>query len=85
MNEVMNKYQVGEITSGFGLQIAGVDVWFDEGELVYVLSEIFDESDPDFILWYVIMKPVSKDVLRVNSDFINLISRGNVLRFAHFD
>lgn len=65
--------------------MAGLDVWFEEGELVYVLAEIFDEEDSDCILWYAIMKPISKDILRINSDFVYVKSRGNVMRFPHLN
>ncbi|MGS2777783.1 hypothetical protein ACVBAX_10420 [Robertmurraya sp. GLU-23] len=85
MDNKMNSYHIGEITGSFGIKIAGLDVWFDEGELVYIIAEIFDEEDSDYILWYFIMKPVSKDVLRINSDFVNVKSRGNVMRFSHFN
>jgi hypothetical protein len=66
------------------IEVAGLKVWFDEGELVYVLAEIFDEENPDCILWFAIMKSVSKDVLRINSESVNIISRGETLRFPHF-
>lgn len=85
LNNKMNSYHIGEITGSFGIKVAGQDVWFDEGELVYVLAEIYDEEDSNCILWYAIMNPVSKDVLRINSDFINVKSRGNVMRFPHFN
>ncbi|MGM0975828.1 MAG: recombinase family protein [Bacillota bacterium] len=85
LDNKMNSYHIGEITSSFGINVAGLNVWFDEGELVYVLAEIFDEEDSDCILWYAIMKPVSIDVLRINSDFVNVKSHGNVMRFPHFN
>ncbi|MCT2536552.1 recombinase family protein [Aquibacillus koreensis] len=84
LDNKMNSYHIGEITGSFGINVAGLDVWFDEGELVYVLAEIFDEEDSDCILWYAIMQPVSKDVIRINSDFIKVKSRGNVMRFPHY-
>jgi hypothetical protein len=85
MNKKMRSYHKGEITGGFGIKVGGQEVWFDEGELVYVLAEIFDEGDSDCILWYAIMKPTSKEVLRINSDFVNVKNHGNVMRFPHFN
>lgn len=81
----MNTYHIGEITGSFGMKLAGQEIWFDEGELVYVLAEIYDEEDSNCILWYAIMNPVSKDVIRINSDFIKVKSRGNVMRFPHYN
>lgn len=78
MYDEKNKFHIGEIIVGFE---ATNDVWFDEGELVYVLSELYDPEDSDIILCYVIMQPVSKDVLALDADFVRVLSRGNVSRF----
>ncbi|MFV2050154.1 hypothetical protein ACEWK1_22680 [Metabacillus sp. YM-086] len=79
-----NKFHIGEITASFGVNIAGIDVWHNQGSLVYVLAEVFDEEDSNLVLWYVIMKPDSKVVQRVNSDYVNIKSRGIIPRFPHF-
>lgn len=84
MDNKVDSYHVGEITGSFGINVAGLDVWFEEGELVYVLAEIFDGEDSGCILWYATMKPVCKDVLRINSDFVTVKIRGSVMRFPHF-
>ncbi|KAB7668924.1 hypothetical protein [Bacillus sp. B1-b2] len=84
MSDEENKFHIGEITASFGVNIAGIDVWHNQGSLVYVLAEVFDEEDANLVLWYVIMKPDSKVVQRVNSDYLNIKSRGIIPRFPHF-
>lgn len=78
-----NNFHIGLINSGFGIEVAGVKICFDEGELIYILAEVYDE-DSDCILWFAVMKSVSKDVIRLNSEFVNIISRGKPLRISHF-
>ena len=78
-----NKFHMGEITASFGVNIAGIDVWNNQGSLVYVLAEVFDEES-NFILWYVIMQPDSKVVQKVNSDYVNIKCHGIIPRFPHF-
>jgi hypothetical protein len=77
----MNKFHIGKIKEGFEDKIKGIDVWLEEGELIYVISELFDPKDPDVIICFVIMLPVVKDVLTVDADFVKVLSRGNVSRF----
>lgn len=77
----MNKFHIGKIKEGFEEKIKGIDVWLEEGELIYVLSELFDPEDPDVIICFVIMLPVVKDVLTVDADSVKVLSRGNVSRF----
>ncbi|MBS4193728.1 MULTISPECIES: hypothetical protein [Bacillaceae] len=77
----MNKFHIGKIKEGFEEKIKGIDVWLEEGELIYVLSELFDPEDPDVIIYFVIMLPVVKDVLTVDADFVKVLSRGTVSRF----
>jgi hypothetical protein len=77
----MNKFHIGKIKEGFEDKIKGIDVWLEEGELIYVISELFDPEDPDVIICFVIMLPVVKDVLTVDADYVKLLSRGNVSRF----
>ncbi|MGS2777780.1 hypothetical protein ACVBAX_10405 [Robertmurraya sp. GLU-23] len=81
MYEEINKFHIGKIKEGFEDNIKGNDVWFDEGELVYVISELYDPEDSDIIVCFVIMLPVIKDVLTVDSDFVKVLSHGNVSRF----
>ncbi|MCG7314819.1 hypothetical protein MHL30_17000 [Priestia flexa] len=77
----MNKFHIGKIKEGFEDKIKSIDVWLEEGELIYVISELFDPEDPDVIICFVIMLPVVKDVLTVDADYVKLLSRGNVSRF----
>lgn len=81
MYDEMNKFHIGKIKEGFEDNIKGIDVWFEEGELVYVISELYDSEDSDIIECYVIMLPVIKDVLTVGADFVRVLCRGNVSRF----
>lgn len=77
------KFHVGVINSSFGIQIAGADVCFKEGEVVYILAEIYDKENPECTMWYVVLKPLSKDSLRINSEFVDLMFLENVPRFPH--
>lgn len=78
--EHFNDFHIGEITEGIEEKIDGVDVRFDEGELVYVTSEMYDPLDPEIIICFLVKKPVSKDVIGLDTKLVNLLCLGDVLR-----
>ncbi|MGM0975827.1 MAG: hypothetical protein ACQEW2_23195 [Bacillota bacterium] len=78
--EHFNDFHIGEITLDLEEKIGGVGVRFDEGELVYVISEMYDPLDSENIICFLVKKPVSKQVIGLDTKLVNIFCLGDVLR-----